>query len=132
MINWLSVADPMPGPFDTIIDEWDCELLRYGRPQPVDSEVYYKTLQGLGQSTDGPMCLTSRSGCSDKCPCVRSVIAKPTMVSAAVKSVLMSHMTEKMEMENCVAAITEYTPEESYSPLCGLASSESLTTWQQD
>ncbi len=40
MINWLSAADSMPGPLDPVIDEWNCEQLRRGRPQPVQSEVY--------------------------------------------------------------------------------------------
>ena len=89
MINWLSVADFMPGPLDPVIDEWHCEQLRRGRPQPVQCEVFYKTLETLGQSTDGPMCLKSGASCNDNWPCVRNVISKPTMGSAAVKSVLM-------------------------------------------
>ncbi len=132
LINWLSVADPMPGPLDHVIDEWDCEQLRRGRPQPVQSAIYRKTLQGLGQSTEGSGCLTSGTNCNEKCPCVRNVITKPTLGSAAVKSVLMSHVTDRSELETSVAAITEHTPEESYSLLCALASTESIDAWQED
>ncbi len=78
------------------------------------------------------MCLTSGTSCSDKCPCVRNVISKPTTGGAAVKSVLKSHVTERTDLESWVAAITEYTPDKSYSLLCGLASTESIDAWQQD
>ncbi len=132
MINWFSVADPMPGPLDYVIDEWDCEQLRRGRPQPVESMIYRKTLQGLGQSTEGPACLTTGISCNEKCLCVRNVITRPAQGSAAVKSVLMSHVTDRSELETWVAAITEHTPEESYSLLCALASTESIGTWQED
>ena len=113
MINWMSTADSMPGPLDHVIDEWDCEQLRRGTPQPVGSTIYCNVLAELGQSTEGPMCLTSGTHCSDKCPCVRNVISKPTTGDAAVKSILMSHVAERAELETWVAAITEYTPEES-------------------
>ena len=85
MINLFSVAVPMPGLLGPVIDEWDCEQLRYGRPQPVRSEMYYKTFETLGQSTDGPMCLTSGSSCSDKCPSGRNVTTKPTVGGTVVK-----------------------------------------------
>ena len=132
MINWLSIADPMPGPLDHIIDEWDCEQLRRGRPQPVESTIHSKTLQSLGQSTEGPACLTSGVNCNERCPCVRNVITRPTLGSAAVKSVLMGHVTNRSELETWVAAITEHTPEEPYSLLCALASTESMDAWQED
>ncbi len=132
MINWLSTADPMPGPLDHVIDEWDSEQLRRGTPQPVESTIKCKVLAELGQSTEGPICLTSGTHCSDKCPCVRNVISKPATGDAAVKSVLMSHVTDIAELVTWLAAITEHTPEESYSLLCALANTESLHTWQRD
>ncbi len=78
------------------------------------------------------MCLTSGTLCNDRYLCVCNVISKPVMGDAAVKLVLMSHVTDRAELETWVAAITEHTPEESYSLLCALANTESLDAWQRD
>ena len=65
------------------------------------------------------MCQTFSTGCNEGCPCVVDVMTKVTRGSAATKSLLMSHVTDRTDLETSVAA-----REESYSPLCSLAQSQ--------